>query len=71
MFYLDIKNKRISKHLTQKQLARKIHISQTYFSKLERNLNPRTVNLGLIEDLAKALDCNGYDILKWKDNEQG
>lgn len=65
MFYLSIKDKRLKKHLTQKQLAKKLHISQPYLSRLERNVRIKGVPLGLIDDLAKELGCSGEDILKW------
>lgn len=71
MFYIDIKDKRLRKHLTQKQLAKRVHISQPYISMIENNVKVAGVRIGLVDDLAKALDCTGHDILKWKEKEQG
>lgn len=58
MIELNIKTIRTSKNLTQKQLAAKVKISQSYLSKLECNV-PNAINgvsLGVIDSIAKALN---------------
>lgn len=65
--YLNIKDIRLSKKFTQKELAQKSHISQSYLSKLERN--DKVVVLGVrlktIKNIAKALKVNENRILKF------
>ncbi|MBI6052322.1 helix-turn-helix domain-containing protein [Clostridium perfringens] len=65
--YLNIKNIRLSKKFSQKTLAKKAHISQSYLSKLERNdkLVVLGVRLKTIKNIAKALNVNENKILKF------
>lgn len=64
--YLKIKKFRLSKNLTQKQLANSINISQSYLSKLEKNIPSAVtgVSLGIIFKLAAALDVNVSSIIE-------
>lgn len=66
---LVIKEYRLKKNFTQKQLAKHINISQSYLSKLERNTTSAIngVSLGIILKLANALDVNISSIIKSKD----
>lgn len=66
ILYLDIKKYRLAKKFTQKQLAKKVKISQSYLSKLENNKKIDSMRLGLIKDIAKALDTTPKAILKFK-----
>ncbi|MDM0980762.1 helix-turn-helix domain-containing protein [Clostridium perfringens] len=63
--YLNIKDIRLSKNLTQKTLTKKAHISQSYLSKLERNekLIVLGVRLKIIKNIANALNVNENKIL--------
>ncbi|EGT4137017.1 helix-turn-helix transcriptional regulator [Clostridium perfringens] len=63
--HLDIKNLRLERHLTQKELAKKIKISQSYLSKLENNNKSKILGLRLktVHDLATALDVKENKIL--------
>ncbi|MDK0729171.1 helix-turn-helix transcriptional regulator [Clostridium perfringens] len=63
--YLNIKDIRLSKNLTQKTLAKKAHISQSYLSKLDRNekLIILGVRLKTIKNIANALNVNENKIL--------
>lgn len=63
--YLNIKDIRLSKKFTQKTLARKVRISQSYLSKLERNEKVVVlgVRLKIIKNIAKALNVNEGKIL--------
>lgn len=63
--YLNIKEIRLSKNLTQKELAHKVHISQGYLSVLERNeiSKLKGMRFGLILDFAKALNVDVMDII--------
>lgn len=56
--YLNIKDIRLSKKFTQKNLAQKACISQSYLSKLERNEKVVVlgVKLKIIKNIAKALN---------------
>lgn len=64
-YYFNIKSFRIFQNLTQEQLANMVNISQSYISQIERN-NLKTkkgVRLGLIQDIAAALDVPLYKVL--------
>lgn len=65
MYKFNIKEIRISKNLTQKKLARKAKISQSYLSKIENNKTLLGVNINIIHRLAKALNCTGADLITW------
>ncbi|EJT6170053.1 helix-turn-helix transcriptional regulator [Clostridium perfringens] len=63
--YLDIKHFRLERNLTQKELAKKIKISQSYLSKLENNNKSKVLGLKLktIRDLATVLSVKENKIL--------
>ncbi|MDH2461456.1 helix-turn-helix transcriptional regulator [Clostridium perfringens] len=63
--YLNIKDIRLSKKFTQKTLAKKARISQSYLSKLERNekIVVLGVKLKIIKNIAKALNVSEGKIL--------
>lgn len=63
--YLNIRDIRLSRNLTQKTLAKKAHISQSYLSKLERNekLVVLGVRIKTIKNIAEALNVSEGKIL--------
>lgn len=63
--YLNIKDIRLSEKFTQKKLAQKARISQSYLSKLERNekIVVLGVKLKIIKNIAKALNVSEEKIL--------
>lgn len=63
--YLNIKKLRLSKKLTQKELAKKINISQGYLSLLEKNdeIKIKGMRLGLILDFCEALNAKVEDLV--------
>lgn len=63
--YLNIKHIKLSKKFTQKKLAQKARISQSYLSKLERNEKVVVlgVKLKIIKNIAKALNVSEGKIL--------
>lgn len=65
MVILNIKEFRNKNKFTQKELAKKVQISQSYLSKLERNIPAATngVSLGVIIKIAKALNVSPKKIL--------
>lgn len=65
MYYFTIKEKRLYKNLTQRQLAKKVGVSQSYISKIENNKCYKGVNIRIIDKIAIALDCSGNEILHW------
>ncbi|KOC47742.1 hypothetical protein ADU86_03860 [Clostridium botulinum] len=54
--------KRILANITQANLAEKCNISQSYISRLERNL--KSPNLKIIENLSNALEINPLELFK-------
>lgn len=63
---LMIKELRLKNKLTQKELARRIHISRGYLSKIESN-NPRILNgvrLGILINISKVLNVPIYELIK-------
>lgn len=59
-----IKNKRLQKRITQKQLAEMIGVSQAYISKIESD---EFINITLIEiiKLSKALSIDELEVAKY------
>lgn len=59
-----IKRKRLKMHITQKELANMIGVSQAYISKLE---NDKFVNITLIEiiKISKALQLKELEVCKY------
>ena len=52
---LALKNRRIEKGLTQRQVAKKIGIEYQYLGKIERE--GTNIGLEILEKWAEALDC--------------
>lgn len=57
----DIKILRIKKGLNQSQLAKRLHISKSYMSRLERKVEGFSPSINIVINLAKELDCNPVD----------
>ncbi len=57
-----IRQIRVSKNLTQKEVAERLSISQNGYSKIERGFSVMT--LGRVKDIAKALGVDYMEILK-------
>lgn len=58
---MKIKLKRISKELTQKELARKVGISHVTLSRIEKG-SYENITLKTMKKLAKALDTTVQDL---------
>jgi transcriptional regulator with XRE-family HTH domain len=56
-----LKEIRIERGLSQRELAKKTGLSQSYITAIERNV--RDMDLRLIELFAKALNCKPYELL--------
>lgn len=60
MYKLKIKECRKAKRISQKELSKKIGISQNFLSELENNKYP--ITLELLCKIAKALEMNSKDL---------
>lgn len=79
MFDLHIKKIRKKLGMTQRELAEKSQLSQSYISQLESDLRTVTPTLQTIESIAESLkicpyilisyDCNKCRIIKSKDSD--
>lgn len=58
---MDLKELRVLKALTQKELGRRIGVSQQYISKLE-NGNVPWIGIIIIYKLSKALEIDALDL---------
>ena len=79
MFQLYIKEVRKKRRLTQKELAKRCGLTQSYISQLESNLRVTSPTLQTIELIAEALeicpyilisyDCEKCNVVKAKGND--
>ena len=63
----NIRKIRISRNLTQKELADNVGVKQSYIAQIERGTKIPTLTLG--KDIADALGCSLYDFFKGDGNE--
>lgn len=59
-----IRESRLKKHFTQKDLAQKLKTNQSYISKLE-NKSINNFNFKYINELAKILDLDLKELIDW------
>ncbi len=64
-----LKNKRLDKGLTQKELADNSGVTQSMISKVEKG-NFENVSIGILRKLAGALYCVVIDLLPESDKKQ-
>ena len=60
---VELRERRMEKHLTQTELAKRLRMSQSYLGQIERGEVLPTVDLA--NRIAKALVCTTFDI--WKE----
>ena len=65
MFQLYIKEVRKKRRLTQKELAKRCGLTQSYISQLESNLRITSPTLQTIETIAKALEICPYILISY------
>ena len=58
---LMIKNARNKKKITQRELAKKLKVSQSYMSKIE-NRKTKTISIDLILNLSSILEIDSVDL---------
>ena len=58
---LMIKNARNKKKITQRELAKKLNVSQSYMSKIE-NRKTKTISVDLILNLSSILEIDPVDL---------
>ncbi len=63
----NIRKIRISRNLTQKELADNVGVKQSYIAQIERGTKIPTLTLG--KDIADALRCSLYDFFEGDGNE--
>lgn len=63
----NIRKIRISRNLTQKELADNVGVKQSYIAQIERGTKIPTLTLG--KDIADALGCSLYDFFEADRNE--
>lgn len=64
MFRLKIKEHRLAKNITQKELANKCNLSQSYISMLEKgNFREKSPTLEVVENLSNGLGVCVKDVL--------
>ncbi len=56
-----IKNARNKKKITQRELAKKLKVSQSYMSKIE-NRKTKTISIDLILNLSSILEIDSVDL---------
>jgi transcriptional regulator with XRE-family HTH domain len=61
-FGLKVKSVRLSKQMSQGDLAKKLGVDPSYVSQIERGL--QNVSLKVIEKIAKALEASACNLLK-------
>ncbi len=59
---------RKEKNLTQKQLAEKLDISESYYNQIENGERQKRMDITVIDRLSKALDISVEDIIR-RENE--
>jgi Predicted transcriptional regulator with C-terminal CBS domains len=62
-YLLLIRKYRKMKKLTQKELAKKAKIDQSYLSKLERNVDEISCTIRVLCDIAEALEVCASDLV--------
>lgn len=55
---------RKEKNLTQKQLAEKLDISESYYNQIENGERQKRMDITIIDRLAKALNISVSDIIR-------
>lgn len=61
---------RKEKNLTQKQLAEKLDISESYYNQIENGERQKRMNVTIIDRLSKALDISVGDIIRYEREEE-
>ncbi len=57
---------RKAKNLTQKQLAEKLDISESYYSQIENGERQKRMDITVIDRLSKALDVSVNEIISFE-----
>lgn len=57
---------RKEKNLTQKQLAEKLDISESYYNQIENGERQKRMDITVIDRLSKALDISVNDIIRYE-----
>lgn len=68
MLTLKIKEIRISKNISQEELAKRVGCDRSYISKLENNKTNSTTTLHMLDNIIKALNVTPHDIFDFCDN---
>ena len=61
----SIKARRISKNMTQKELAEKVCVSREFITQIEIDVRQPSMKVGYF--IAKALDCKVEDLIEEKE----
>lgn len=59
---------RKEKNFTQKQLAEKLDISESYYNQIENGERQRRMDITIIDRLSKALGVSTADIINYENN---
>lgn len=61
---------RNEKHLTQKQLAEKLDISESYYNQIENGERQKRMDITIVDRLSKALDISVNDIIHYENESK-
>ncbi|MBD5112894.1 MAG: helix-turn-helix transcriptional regulator [Ruminococcaceae bacterium] len=62
---------RKEKNLTQKQLAKKLDISESYYNQIENGERQKRMDITVIDRLSKALGIPASDIIRYESEIKG
>ena len=57
---------RKGKNLTQRQMAKRLDISESYYNQIENDERKKNMDLNLLTRLAKALDISVAEIISYE-----
>lgn len=68
MIKFKIKEIRNCKGITQSELARKVGLSRSYISKIERNISNGSITLHTFLKIMEVLEASPYDVFEFCDD---